>query len=88
MCGVDLLTTQMQLLFLGDLAESCREREKEEKIMPSLMANSLRWRTHSAQTKSSQFLASNIHLSFYFLPYYYYKLSLEFKAIPLMIVFK
>jgi hypothetical protein len=26
------------------------ERESEEKIMPSLMATSLRWRTHSART--------------------------------------
>ena len=30
-----------------------REREEEEKIMPSLMATSLRWRTHSARTKSN-----------------------------------
>jgi hypothetical protein len=27
-----------------------REEEEEEKIMPSLMATSLRWRTHSART--------------------------------------
>ena len=27
-----------------------REREREKKIMPSLMATSLRWRTHSART--------------------------------------
>jgi hypothetical protein len=30
-----------------------RRREEEEKIMPSLMATSLRWRTHSARTKIS-----------------------------------
>ena len=33
---------------LGDLVEGWRE--EEEKIMPSLMATTLRWRTHSART--------------------------------------
>jgi hypothetical protein len=41
-----------------------REREREErereKIMPSLMATSLRWRTHSARTKN----VSNIYRSY------------------------
>ena len=44
----------LRQLFLGDLADDGREergeREEEEKIMPSLMATSLRWRTHSAWT--------------------------------------
>jgi hypothetical protein len=39
------LGTQRQLS-LGDLVDDGRERE----IMPSLMATSLRWRTHSART--------------------------------------
>jgi hypothetical protein len=30
---------------------------REEKIMPSLMATLLRWRTHSAWTKRSTYLA-------------------------------
>ena len=43
----------LRQLSLGDLADDGREeREREEKIMPSLMATSLRWRTHSARTKS------------------------------------
>jgi hypothetical protein len=45
----------LRQLSLGDLADDGRERggggEREEKIMPSLMATSLRWRTHSARTK-------------------------------------
>jgi hypothetical protein len=43
----------LQQLSLGDLADDGRERgeREEEKIMPSLMATSLRWRTHSARTK-------------------------------------
>jgi hypothetical protein len=44
----------LRQLSLGDLADDGREererREEEEKIMPSLMATSLRWRTHSART--------------------------------------
>ena len=48
----------LRQLFLGDLADDRREergeREEEEKIMPSLMATLLRWRTHSARTKISQ----------------------------------
>jgi hypothetical protein len=44
----------LRQLSLGDLADDGkrrrREREREEKIMPSLMATSLRWRTHSART--------------------------------------
>ena len=42
----------LRQLFLGDLADDGREREREEEreIMPSLMASSLRWRTHSART--------------------------------------
>ena len=40
----------LRQLFLGDLADDGRE-EEEEKIMPTLMATSLRWRTHSARTK-------------------------------------
>jgi hypothetical protein len=39
----------LRQLSLGDLADD--GRREEEKIMPSLMATSLRWRTHSAQTK-------------------------------------
>ena len=43
----------LRQISLGDLADDGRrergERE-EEKIMPSLMATSLRWRTHSART--------------------------------------
>ena len=34
-----------------------RERKKEREIMPSLMATSLSWHTHSAQTKSFYFFA-------------------------------
>jgi hypothetical protein len=45
----------LRQLSLGDLADDGRgERERErreEKIMPSLMATLLRWRTHSARTK-------------------------------------
>jgi hypothetical protein len=42
----------LRQLSLGDLADDRRERgEREEKIMPSLMATSLRWGTHSARTK-------------------------------------
>ena len=39
-------------LFLGDLADDGRRErgERREKIMPSLMATSLHWRTHSART--------------------------------------
>ena len=48
----------LRQLSLGDLAddgrEEEREREEEEKIMPSLMATSLRWRTHSARTNYLQ----------------------------------
>ena len=42
----------LRQLSLGDLADDGkrRERERREKIMPSLMATSLRWRTHSART--------------------------------------
>ena len=48
----------LRQLFLGDLADDGREErererergERKEKIMPSLMATSLRWRTHSAWT--------------------------------------
>ena len=44
----------LQQLFLRDLADDGREEEERggerEKIMPSLMATSLRWRTHSART--------------------------------------
>ena len=42
----------LRQLFLGDLADDGRERgeRRREKIMPSLMATSLRWRTHSART--------------------------------------
>jgi hypothetical protein len=36
----------LQKLSLGDLADDGRE---EREIMPSLMATSLRWRTHSAR---------------------------------------
>jgi hypothetical protein len=48
----------LRQLFLGDLADDGREREREEeeKIMPSLMATSLRWRTHSARTNLIRFL--------------------------------
>jgi hypothetical protein len=46
----------LRQLSLGDLADDGRERgerrERVEKIMPSLMATSLRWRTHSARTKN------------------------------------
>jgi hypothetical protein len=47
----------LRQLFLGDLADDGREEEEEEeeKIMPSLMATSLRWRTHSARTNNSGF---------------------------------
>ena len=38
----------LRQLFLGDLADD--GREERGKIMPSLMATSLRWRTHSART--------------------------------------
>jgi hypothetical protein len=38
----------LQQLSLGDLADD--GREERGKIMPSLMASSLRWRTHSART--------------------------------------
>jgi hypothetical protein len=37
----------LRQLSLGDLADDGKRREK---IMPSLMATSLRWRTHSART--------------------------------------
>jgi hypothetical protein len=40
----------LRQLSLGDLADDRRERGGGE-IMPSLMATSLRWRTHSARTK-------------------------------------
>jgi hypothetical protein len=39
----------LRQLSLGDLADDGKRRE-EEKIMPCLMATSLRWRTHSART--------------------------------------
>ena len=39
----------LRQLSLGDLADDGR-RERGGKIMPSLMATSLRWRTHSART--------------------------------------
>jgi hypothetical protein len=39
----------LQQLSLGDL-EDDGKRRREEKIMPNLMATSLRWRTHSART--------------------------------------
>jgi hypothetical protein len=39
----------LRQLSLGDLADDGRERGRG-KIMPSLMATSLRWRTHSART--------------------------------------
>ena len=47
----------LRQLSLGDLADDGKRRERErgerreEKIMPSLMATSLRWPTHSARTK-------------------------------------
>jgi hypothetical protein len=42
----------LRQLSLGDLADDGRRErgERREKIMPSLMATSLRWRTHSART--------------------------------------
>jgi hypothetical protein len=42
----------LRQLSLGDLQMTGGERRErsEEKIMPSLMATSLRWRTHSART--------------------------------------
>jgi hypothetical protein len=41
----------LRQLSLGDLADDGKRREEEEReIMPSLMATSLRWRTHSART--------------------------------------
>ena len=45
----------LRQLFLGDLADDGRESgggERREKIMPSLMATLLRWRTHSARTNT------------------------------------
>jgi hypothetical protein len=39
----------LRQLFLGNLAD---DRREEREIMPSLMATLLRWRTHSARTKS------------------------------------
>ena len=45
----------LRQLSLGDLADDGRERE--EKIMPSLMATSLRWRTHSARNNNEVNLA-------------------------------
>jgi hypothetical protein len=39
----------LRQLPLGDLADDGKRR-REEKIMTSLMATSLRWRTHSART--------------------------------------
>ena len=44
----------LRQLSLGDLADDGRreEEEREREIMPSLMATSLRWRTHSARTKT------------------------------------
>ena len=45
----------LRQLSLGDLADDGRREEREERgeIMPSLMATSLRWRTHSAWTNWS-----------------------------------
>jgi hypothetical protein len=54
----------LRKLFLGDLADDGRrerEREEEEKIMPSLMATSLRWRTHSARTKNAKRGCRRLH---------------------------
>jgi hypothetical protein len=54
----------LRQLSLGDLADDGRER-RGRKIMPSLMATSLRWRAHSARTKiqekinESSFLVGN-----------------------------
>jgi hypothetical protein len=42
-----------------------REEREREKIMPSLMATSLRWRTHSARTKNFRIQAQVIHFSDY-----------------------
>ena len=58
----------LRQLSLGDLADDGRERgggEREEKIMPSLMATSLRWRTHSARTKSPLFTNKDTTLLFW-----------------------
>jgi hypothetical protein len=44
----------LRQLSLGDLADDGRRERGERRgreIMPSLMATSLRWRTHSARTK-------------------------------------
>jgi hypothetical protein len=43
----------LRQLFLGDLADDGRRERgegEEKEIIPSLMATSLRWRTHSART--------------------------------------
>jgi hypothetical protein len=60
----------LRQLSLGDLSDDGKRRERErrreeEKIMPSLMATSLRWRTHSARTNFTSYyyvllLQSNI----------------------------
>ena len=45
----------LRQLFLGDLADDGKRERR--KIMPSLMATSLRWRTHSARTKIVVYLS-------------------------------
>jgi hypothetical protein len=50
----------LRQLSLGDLADDGkRKEEEEEKIMPSLMATLLRWRTHSARTNVPRGNVSN-----------------------------
>ena len=44
------------------------ERE-EEKIMPSLMATSLRWPTHSARTKIEKHKAQAMVEQYFIIPY-------------------
>jgi hypothetical protein len=51
----------LRQLSLGDFADDGkrreRERREEREIMPSLMATSLRWRTHSARTNILKIMA-------------------------------
>jgi hypothetical protein len=47
----------LRQLFLGDLADDGKRRERggeREKRMPSLIATSLRWRTHSTRTNNNK----------------------------------
>jgi hypothetical protein len=53
----------LRQLSLGELADDGKRRrergEREKKIMPSLMATLLRWRTHSARTNCGRICGMN-----------------------------